>query len=85
MKRTLLHIYFLPGHACMVPLALAFFLGVFEKTKILKPMNTIIMQIALSTMIRFIQRIEQAVIIIIIIIVVLPSCINITSISLAHD
>jgi hypothetical protein len=40
------------------------------------------MQIALSTMIRFIQRIEQAVIIIII---VLPSCINITSISLAHD
>jgi TRAP-type C4-dicarboxylate transport system permease small subunit len=36
-------------------------------------------------MIRFIQRIEQAVIIIIIIVVVLPSCINITSISLAHD
>lgn len=68
----------------MVPLALAFFLGVCEKTKILKPMNTIIMQIALSTMIRFIQRIEQAVIIIIIV-VVLPSCINITSISLAHD
>jgi hypothetical protein len=65
----------------MVPLALAFFLGVCEKTNILKPMNTIIMQIALSTMIRFIQRIEQAVIIIIIV-VVLPSCINITSISL---
>jgi hypothetical protein len=44
------------------------------------------MQIALSTMIRFIQRIEQAVIIIIIVVVVvLPSCINITSISLAHD
>jgi hypothetical protein len=37
-------------------------------------------------MIRFIQRIEQAVIIIIIVVVVvLPSCINITSISLAHD
>jgi hypothetical protein len=73
----------------MVPLALAFFLGVCEKTKILKPMNTIIMQIALSTMIRFIQRIEQAVIIIIVIVVVvLPSCINITSISLLrmiHD